>query len=227
MLLSHDKQFIFLKTVKTASTSIEQYLQKYCTKTYYDFSNEYEDFSHKESSSGIITPPLFYTNDIGETVRSDYWDHMTATELGFKLSSEIWDNYFKFAVVRNPFDKILSIFYFIIRNDCVGSNIPIQGLFEYHLPNILNESLYADSMIYTINGELILTDIIRYETLQKDFERVCNKLRIDNGVLPKINSQYRPKAIKCKDVYSEYSKRLVSEKFSFEIETFGYTFPKN
>ena len=98
-------------------------------------------------------------------------------------------------MVRNPFDKILSIFYFIIRNDCVGSNVPVQGLFEYHLPNILNESLYADIMIYTINGGLILTDIIRYETLQKNYDRVCRKLGIDNEILPKINSQYRPKML--------------------------------
>ena len=36
---------------------------------------------------------------------------MSALEIKSNVSKEIWDNYFKFVVVRNPFDQIMSAFH--------------------------------------------------------------------------------------------------------------------
>jgi hypothetical protein len=232
MQVSHRKKFIFLKTVKTASTSIEQTLQKYCSDKEYIFGSELggpdelnEDFSHKESSLGIITVPLFFSDLNGEVVKSYYWDHMPAEELRDKIDPNIWENYFKFCVVRNPFEKVLSIFSFIIRNNSVGENVPIKALFEVFLPIILETPLFFDRMVYTINEEVCVDRILRYETLEEDFSNVCDILDIPYENLPKINNQYRKKGITCKDMYTDYTKKLVFDRYSFEIEKFGYKFP--
>lgn len=234
MLVSHYKKFIFLKTVKTASTSIEQSLQKYCSDKEYIFGSELggflhlnEDFSHKESSLGIVTVPLFFTDLEGNIIKSHFWDHMGAPELKSKLDPNIWENYFKFCVIRNPFEKIVSIFYFITRSNCVGENVPIQTLFEMYVPWILQTPLFNDNDVYSLNGNICVDDIIKYETLQEDYNRVCKKLGIDGEILPKINSQYRPKTVTCKEIYTNTTKKLVSEKYSFELDYFGYKFPEN
>jgi hypothetical protein len=232
MQVSHEKKFIFLKTVKTASTSIEQTLQKYCSDKEYIFGSELggldelnEDFSHKESPLGIITVPLFFSNLQGEVVRSYYWDHMTAEELKHKIGSNIWDNYFKFCVVRNPFEKVISIFSFITRGNQVGENVPKKLLFEMFLPLILETPLFCDKNIYTINGDICVDKILRYETLEKDFSSICDELGVSRETLPKINNQYRDKRLNCGEFYSDYSKELVSDRYAFEIGKFAYTFP--
>jgi len=50
-----------------------------------------------------------------------YWNHMPAELIRRRIGKNLWDNYYKFSVIRNPYDKVLSGFYFFRRL----KNIPV------------------------------------------------------------------------------------------------------
>ena len=104
MLISHRKKFIFLKTAKTASTSVEAFFESWCLP-----EGEWE-ISHARpeycSESGII-------GERSVNARNAIWgNHMPADQIKNRIGTTIWEEYFKFTVVRNPFDKMVSGFYF-------------------------------------------------------------------------------------------------------------------
>ena len=99
MILNHDKKFIFLKTRKTASTSIEIYLERL------SFPNtEVQEYQPQKISHNIIVGARL--KDMSNMY--EYYNHMPALEVAKKIGEERFYSYFKFCVLRNPFDKLVS-----------------------------------------------------------------------------------------------------------------------
>src|ERR1044071_3613051 len=108
MLVSHRKRFIYTKTGKTAGTSVEVYFEPWCVPAGAGWGAEGER-AEEVSEAGIIGfrgGPKFR----GPNVK--WWNHMPAAEIKGYLGDEIWNSYFKFCVVRNPFDQMVSAFHF-------------------------------------------------------------------------------------------------------------------
>src|SRR5262245_8925828 len=105
MLVSHLKRFIYFKTVKTAGTSVEIYFERYCVPP--DRYAGERHATHAEiSDAGII-------GSRGPDHRHPIWhNHMPARRVRELLNGQCWDSYFKFCAVRNPFDKVVSQFWF-------------------------------------------------------------------------------------------------------------------
>ena len=91
MIISHKHKFIFLKTVKTAGTSIQAALAEHCGKEDIITGKEEEQNIHKLSNIPIL-----------------HHEHVYLTFVKQWLEPEIWDSYFKFAFIRNPFDLAIS-----------------------------------------------------------------------------------------------------------------------
>ena len=83
MILSHKHKFIFICNGKTGTTSIEKQLMKY-----------------QEGAEYEVTVPGLY---VGR--------HIPAAALRPQLPPEIWDGYFKFGFVRNPYDWFVSVYF--------------------------------------------------------------------------------------------------------------------
>ncbi len=83
MLISHSHKFIFIHIGKTGGTSIEKVL---CQHLNIDFEET------KKDSEG------------------NWWKHIWAKGMKKRVGVEIWDDYFTFAFVRNPYDMILSLY---------------------------------------------------------------------------------------------------------------------
>src|SRR5690242_16177876 len=102
MLVSHTKQFIYLKTTKTAGTSVEIFFQPFCLSPDHPcYSSPTHEMNEVISNYGIVgyrgPQPI---------PKVAFYNHMAAVEIKKWIGSEIWDHYFKFCVIRNPFDKI-------------------------------------------------------------------------------------------------------------------------
>jgi len=104
MLVSHQHKFIYTKTVKTAGSSVESYFEPYCISAE-EYSQRRPGELH-ESAQGIIG----YGPD--RPADAKWYNHMPALAIKRQLGDEIWNNYFKFCVIRNPFDKAVSAYYF-------------------------------------------------------------------------------------------------------------------
>lgn len=243
MLISHEKKFIFLKTYKTGSSSIEEYLKKYCGEVHEDYGKY--GFPIKNcivSNMGVITYPR--CNVIAPPRNDHFWDHMSAQEVKNKISPRIWNEYYKFCVVRNPFDKLKSFYYFVnhkmykMKNSSyikelysdeyniglqyINNNIDfIEGIEQ---ANSFGENIY-DTSIYTMDNSVCVDFVIKYENFENDINEVFEKLNIpyEPDKFPKINSSITPYGISNKEFYNENMINFVKEKYSFEIENFGYT----
>ena len=85
MIISHSHRYIFIKSEKTAGTSVEAALSKHCT------------------DSDIVTPLgdyWFNRGEKGEWIHSamnaeGFFQHDPAAEVKRKVAPEIWNDYFK------------------------------------------------------------------------------------------------------------------------------------
>jgi hypothetical protein len=150
--------------------------------------------------------------------------HMFAAKYKAKHRKE-FDTYFKFAFVRNPWDREVSSFkWFELVLD--------RGItFPEHIKrrNSVGEGKRLGPMnkmgfsrwLCDINGKNLLDFIGRFENLQHDFNIVCDKIGIPRQQLPHTNKTNRKHYT---EYYDDETRGLVAEKYKKDIETFGYEF---
>lgn len=217
MLLSHRKKFIYLKTKKTAGTSIEMALEPYARPA--DHPKEWTHETPMEvSEAGIVGAR-------GKGSRRQMWySHMPATRVRKQLEPEIWRGYTKICAVRNPWDKVVSFFHMRHPKVKGKSRDRVIGQFRQWIGN--TDKLGEDFDIYTIKGRPVVDEMIRYENLAEDFARVCAMVDIPAPELEVIKGGSRgsEERIDFREYYDEASRKVVAERFAPDIEALGYTF---
>jgi hypothetical protein len=225
MLVSHRYKFIQTKTRKTAGTSVESYFEPFCMRdgewTQRHFREEYV------SAAGIIG----FRGNMAKARAACWWNHMPAWLIRERVGEETWKSYFKFCVIRNPFEKAISAYYHSKRrknsrgwrqNDFWREEDP--QLFENWLERSPPPS---DQDIFCIDGNFALDDFIRYETLLPDIQRICLRLGLPWELerLPAFKAGRRPREATAQRLYTPRSRQLVTEAYLFELRYFGYDFP--
>lgn len=234
MLVSHTKRFIYTKTAKTAGTSVEAFFEPFCREPgNQEFRPETES---RVSSYGIIG----YRGVLKRFARwpligEKWYAHMPAEQIKRRVGSKIWSEYFKFCVVRNPFDKVISGFHYFEKLQRHGDWDEINRLDS--LParfarwvetRVASRKILADRNRYVIHGKFCLDFVIRYERLSEGIQHVCERVGIDRDVeLPHLLAGYRPKKTRLDDYYDAKTRRIVEEVFDFELEHFGYRYEES
>ncbi len=203
-MISHSKKFIFIHIPKSGGTSVSYSLRKY------------GKFLQGE-----------------ENYNSIYFKHAKAANIRKELCPE-FDQYYKFTIVRNPWDWVVSNYRFnrglhqpfIIKDQYkVSGDIPEWAQnwsFEYWLEWWLREFEPSQiGMISDENDRILVDRIMRFETLQLDFVALCIKLKIWPRLLPHI---YNSGKQHYKNHYNQKTKEMVDGYFYREIEQFGYKF---
>lgn len=136
-----------------------------------------------------------------------------------------WKNYHKFTVVRNPFDRVYSIYSYYR----MGKKITLVD--KNKLPKTFKEfvtdldkylkMLGLDYNQFDYIGDEI-NQILKFETLNKDFADLCNKLGIKGKRLRRDRPSTRQKDYH--DVYDDEMVQIVSEYFKTDIKEFNYEF---
>lgn len=200
MIISHRHRFIFIKTQKTAGTSIEVFLSGLC------------------GPEDVVTP--FGVPEPGHEPRNfaGYTNHMTASEIRSRVGEDLWRAYFTFCFERNPWDKTVSHFWF----QRGKGQVPEDWNFQRYLQSGRLPHNFAH---YTEKGAPIVDVIGKYESLQSDLQDICRYLGISNRVaLPRAKSAYREDDRLYTAYYNEAEADFVRHAFAREIELHGYTF---
>lgn len=201
MIISHKYKFIFIKTYKTAGTSIESYLSEFCSET------------------DVLTP--IYPPVLGHFARNDagFYNHIPALEVQKKVGAEVWNSYFKFCVERNPWDKALS-FYWMERHRS-------SGLLEID-DFLTREQIGLNWPLYTDQHQTrpILDKVLKYEALDSDLEQVFKKLGLPwYGKLKiKAKSEYRQDRRHYREALTPQQAEIIARRFSQEIDWHQYVF---
>ena len=229
MIISHRHKFIFLKTNKTAGTSIEIALSKFCgpDDIITPISPEDEETRKKLgypgpqnyylpiSSYGIRDAISFLT----KRKKKHFYNHISAKEVKALIGNQVWDSYYKFCFERNPWDRVASLYYFRCRSE---TRPTLSEFVESSIPLALKRRGYE---LYTINEHIAVDKVCLYENLSKELETIRKLVGIPEKLeLPRAKSKFRKDKQSYRDVFGEEDKLKIAELFREEINHFGYEF---
>ncbi len=156
--------------------------------------------------------------------------HAYAAEVRSAFPSE-WENYFKFCVVRNPFDKVVSDYYWKTRslNDPPSFSEFLRAIKEGDSNSGLVPLRPDNWPIYTIDDEVVVDSVVRFENLKNGLSEVLRKIGIEwDGVLPRVKSGIRTdregQSTSYRMIYKRKDRELVQRLYRNEIDYFGYEF---
>ncbi len=224
MLVSHRHRFIFTKTVKSAGTSIEKYFEQFCLPDGWAFDPASERSDEIVSAAGIVGARRSKDRLGG----ARWWNHMPAELIRSRLEPGIWETYFKFCPIRNPFDKVVSEFFFrrTSRRELKAHGVRPWTSVEFE--NWLESSgPTLDRDNYMIEGAFAMDAVIRHESLAVDLERICTRLALPwkPDQLGRFKSDFRPPGVQLAALYSSRARAIVEQAFGFELQHFDYSFP--
>lgn len=228
MIISYQHNFIFLKTRKTGSSSIQMALSAVCSG---------DDLVVGDEKN-------LHGNGIGLNIERAFARnaHAPLKQIRWAVGERQWSQSFKLAFVRNPWDLVVSRYHWEkkgrhcsvadfrswlpIYTDASASqpqrndqgNI-VQPLWE--TGGGFSKDLQAP---YVFDGDqLALQFVGRFERLHEDFARVCQHLDIEAAPLPHLKAGYR-KVHAYRDAYDAASKQRVAEVFAEDIARFEYRY---
>ena len=226
MIVSHDYRFIFIHVPRTAGTSIEQTL---CSamgiQDWQQFVREPRTVWAAEKHS--VQLPALRNLSIRKGRSAVGSKHITAKELRGILGEELWRSYFKFAFVRNPWDRTVSS-YLKKRKE---SPLWLRRLW----PTDARTLRYALRVKYELlrrqpiqqwdyvseGGDLIVDFVGKFEHLQRDFAYVCQQTGIPGDLQNNGDATTHPAY---RDFYDDVTRRLVGRLYATDIERFLYRF---
>ena len=220
MIISHKYKFIFIKTKKTAGTSIESYLSRHCglDDVLTEISPPVVHHSAR-NHRGLFSPikemalgPKDAIKALGHFFnRKNYYSHMPAMVLRARIPEKIWNSYFKFCVERNPWDKTASHFYHQKNKhpDLTVEKYFSDGNF------CLNYPLYCDR-----NQNILVDHIIKYENLDEELTCIFKMLGIPfSGRLnEREKSNYRDSNVPYQRLFNKEQIKFIGEIFEQELK---------
>ena len=232
MIICHRHKFIFLKTEKTAGTAIEAALSELCgpEDVITPFREESEgDRKGRDPQNYRIDHPLkphrplwrkllmrperYYHPSVG------YYEHMPAWRVRAYVGDEIWRDYFKFAFVRNPWDRQISQYLYKTK-----SRTPRPSLDRFMARK---KRAYVTSYeIYMIEGEVTVDYVGRYQSLDEDFKTALARAGVETKLeIPRSNvTPGRDRDLAYQSYYTPRTRDLVADWYAREIDLFGYEF---
>lgn len=210
MLISFNHRFIFVHVYKVAGSSIKAALRPYA-------------WNPRATMLNRLARRLGIPGRLPFDRHLCLSDHVTAAEIKGQYSASVFEQSYKFAFVRNPWDWQVSLYHYMIqqRDHRQHDLIRSLGSFDAYIEWRVEKDLQLQKEFVTDEeGKLIVDFVGRYESLQEDFQKVCRNLGI-KATLPHLNSSRRAAY---SQYYSERSAERIAEAFKEDIDLFGYTF---
>jgi len=228
MIYSQRHGFVFVKTQKTAGTSIEVLLSGLVGPDDVVTPVEPPERGHEaRNHAGRFLPiaELRAGLPAGGALRDllaarRFYNHMPAALIRARLPRGAWEHSFTFAVERNPWDKTLSRYRSVRAR--TGQPMPFDAFLRTrHFP--IDHSLYTEPKD---PRRIIVDRVIPYERLDEGLSEVLAQL----GLPFEPPLAFRAKASApverppYQEAYSPEQRDLVARAFAAEIELHGYTF---
>ena len=218
MLLSHKHKFVTIDIPKTGTRSMRETLQ-----------------------------PLGIIDIVGpQSASVGFWQHSTALEVKkyFTKQGWDWDDYFKYVVVRNPWDRYLSFinYYKFCADNYIKNKVGLtpqqinQGevsvaLFRNNRPpkqimlDLIQRTggiwMNQDQYFKDEKGQIIVDYIANFDNINDEFKLFCKKNNFNTTI--KLNHGNKSGGFfKKEEVFCDASINLIKQKESFVIDLMNY-----
>lgn len=212
-----DKNIIFIWIPKTAGTSIWSHLVKQGNSVDKLWIQPDKFKNQKIVTFGHISIPSLLSQGI--------------------MSAYYFNNSFKFAFVRNPWDRLVSLYYYFRSNrtykkryistikdfDFFCKNLHVPTIGFYNVKGLSQCNNQADWLLDK-DGRLLVDFIGRFENLQEDYKKVCDIIGLKPIRLPHLK---KTKRYHYSVYYNKETKQIIADRFKKDIGMFNYDFEKS
>lgn len=226
MPINHELKTLFVHVPKCGGTTVEKIL---------DMSTEENFFTTTKTIHKIYSKLDFsmFTSEEKKEVEAKNLQHCTIIELEKLLPKNVFieNNYYKFSIVRNPYHRIVSEYFYMVQ---ASTRVNQLRDFPIRFPNVSSFVL----------SELALPRIQRIRKYDGHLETQSSFLLDANSTLTKLNKIYRfeSEMESCLELAKSISKMTIegvhernggydktdySEYFTFEAKELVYQFYKN
>ncbi len=212
MLLSYTHQFLFVHVPRTGGVSVTRSLAPYSHRP------EEVLFNRLLNRLGLHTNLI-----IGPQSWRWFRIHHTARVMRRHLPADTFRQLFKFAFVRNPWDRAVSFYHHCLeqpRHHRHKRVTQLGSFAKFIAWRVKRRPLLQSELIVDPHGELLVDFLGRFENLSDDFQNVCRQIGIQVR-LPKLNaSNHRD----YRSYYDDATAELTAKYWQRDIEMFSYTF---
>ena len=214
MYLSHKYKFLFLRTPKTASSSLSDF-----------FINNIDDPSAIYTEVEDANIPGTLSEDIVGKYRPYAFYHFTISQLIAEgvLTLEQAKEYKVFSVLRDPVDRAKSFYYFYKKFRDVGTPPSIEQYRSWCYPGtaIFNNDNNSgiQQMTLSVHNNELLGDFWLYENLNKEVARFMDSLGLPNAELPQHKTGLR-KNVREEIQFEQKDLQAIKNTFSADVEMY-------
>lgn len=153
--------------------------------------------------------------------------HLYAKHIKMEVGSDIFAKYFKFAIVRNPWDKAVSQYSYMQHRKDLRKYIGMgkRDSFKKYLYLIKHKTHvqwdHQYKFVFDNNGDLMVDFLGRFENFEQDLNYILTHLNIRGRKIPhKKKTNHLPYP----EYYDSESLEMINEFYKMDIQLFGYSF---
>lgn len=230
MIISHKYKFIFLKTNKTAGTSIEIALSGICgaNDIISPISPEDEKIRRRMGYRGpqhhLATARQYGMIDVAKLLikgkkKNGFYNHMPATEIKARIGNDIWERYYKFCFERNPWDRVISLYYWRCKSE------PRPSITQFIRSGELQRLKRKGIELYSIDGQVAMDRVCHFENIAAELAFIQQQLGIAGKLeIPHAKSRFRKDKRSYRDILNQQQQAGIADLFSDEIKLMDYQF---
>lgn len=198
---SDSKKFIFIHIPKTAGNAVQKVLMPYSSERVY-----------RKSYKGNTLNDFEIETLLGKGRKHEWVGAFI--ENPHILEGPL-ENYYKFSVVRNPWERMVSFYCYTFPS--MSQKVDPKHFLSHGLSKNMPSML--DYISY--DKEIQMDKIIRYENLEVEFSEACSHLSIPFKALELTNVSKHPHY---SYFYNQESLDLIEKIYKNDIDSFGYSF---
>ena len=207
MIVSHTHRFIFFAVPRTGTHSTREVLRPHLS------ADDWE----QQFLTGQHLSPISEIANLGH-------GHITVKEIQRHIEHETFNAYYKFAVVRNPFDRFVSVCAFLNRDNPEFHEQPLTWMkAALNRPRFLSRILVRPQIRQLLddNDKIAMDYVGRYESLDESTEKIFTDIGLPAQHLGQHNASEHADY---QQYYDDELRRMVGELYAGDLKAFGYEY---